>query len=273
MPRAPTGRHLSERSLRQLASGERGPGPWMAKHLGACGSCRDELALRRGVAGAAADARPGEHPDDQELVLLAAGRLRDDGQRRALDDHLTGCGECAVLFEDLVREREATAGRGAATAARAVLDDLAARLRALVGFEMPVAVAVAARGDGAPQHGMSEELLQGIRAYRNDGYAAALVRFERAADAGEAFPELPLLRGACLLQAGRAPEAVELLAGAVRRDPADDESRWYLAQAWLACGEGARAIDHLHMVARRPGTYREQAAALLRRVRKVGGNQ
>jgi tetratricopeptide (TPR) repeat protein len=231
---------------------------------------RPERSTRRTEPGLPAAARaalaapgePGKCPEAEQLVLFADGRLGRDPELRRLEHHLSRCLHCALIAEDL-RHGVAAQPRARPTRVLAtrVVSSLAARLRALVAFEMPVVLALTARG--AARAAATPEVQKAMRAYRARRFGEARTQLRRA---GAADPGARFYLGVCELEAGRAKAAVAALEDAIAVSPALGEYEWYLSQALLLDGRGNDALAHLRRASRRPGPYRSAAGALGRKL-------
>jgi hypothetical protein len=69
------------------------------EHVDICGECRGKLASDAGDA-AVVQALFSSEPDEQELVLFAAGRL-PDARAREIEAHVASCTDCAEAIDDL----------------------------------------------------------------------------------------------------------------------------------------------------------------------------
>ena len=251
------GRHLSDRTLADLAGEARSAGSWIMRHLGGCTTCRSELALRRAL-HQVHDSTPTSCPEPERLLLLSEGVLDASPEREQLESHILGCSMCAITAEDLwqLGPRFRGAKRRTATAT-AVAGKLGRQLRQLVSFEMPAPLALTPRGGG--RKAGAKIFGSAMAAYRAERYGDARELLAQALEAGESAPGLAFYLGVCALHQGDVDAAVAGLERAVRIEPGLGEYNWYLAQALLQSGRGDEALVQLRRAARKPGRYRADA--------------
>jgi anti-sigma factor RsiW len=93
--------HLTADNIAAYKEGRLAPADilLLREHIDACAECRAKLA-QSGSGGAMLRAWIDPEPDEQELVLFAAGKL---GAERAkeIEEHLRNCEECREAVEDL----------------------------------------------------------------------------------------------------------------------------------------------------------------------------
>ncbi|MEM7244146.1 MAG: zf-HC2 domain-containing protein [Acidobacteriota bacterium] len=217
---------------------------------------RDE-ELRRLVAEAAPQRR-GDCPEAEDLVSLADGVLADEARRR-VEDHLALCTPCTGIFAGLQRVDQLGLRAPGPEQAQGLLD----RLAALVSFELPPSLAVAARGAAAVEVDEATDLYrQGMELYRGGQVEEAQEMLSRAHAAGESSAELLLYLGACSLHLGWPEEARGHLVAAVQAAPKLGELRWYLAQAELLLGSGDAALEQLKAAGKLPGPQKSESKKL-----------
>ena len=256
-------RHIDDARLAAMAVADARANAADQKHLAGCPACRGQLAMVRDLRAAGWPRPAGPCPDSLSLSRLAEGDLGDEASR-PLRSHLSACSACTADVEDLAAMAAAAgAPPGLPRSAVPGVLDLLGRLKSLVRFEMPLSVALVARGTAARQFPRYE---MAMRAYREGTFERALSELETALEEGESGAALHFHLGALYLQAARADEAAEHCARAVRAEPKRAAYRWLLAQSLLAAGRGKEAAAELARVAKMPGPHAEQAMKLRREV-------
>jgi hypothetical protein len=94
-------RHLTAEEIGQYRARQMAPGEILRvrEHADSCEDCRTRLA-RSATGAAVVRSWIDPEPDEQELVLLAAGRL-PAARAAEIEAHLTGCATCRETVEDL----------------------------------------------------------------------------------------------------------------------------------------------------------------------------
>lgn len=137
-------------------------------------------------------------------------------------------------------------------------------------LKLPSSDAVLWRGEeAAGRQAYLKDLGAAFEPYRRGDWTAAAERFQALAARFPQQPEAPFYRAICMLQLGRAEEAIALLEQAKRLQPAHlkDDLDWYLSVAWERHGDPERAKQLLQGLCQSKGAYQARACDGLSRLR------
>lgn len=227
------------------------------------------------------------HLDEPTLLDFHRGRLpgaREDVVRA----HLGACASCVEIARDASRFLEAMGESAPVQEPRRLpswLPLAAVVLLALGGASLWLATREADRWSALPvsatawplsaeeellwRSGEDDDFAAAMEPYARGDYAAAEAELSRYLQSRPGDPRALFYRGVSLLMLGRADEARPALESASRAatGPARDEASWYLALSALKSGDREAAVRELEQLAGLDGSRRDEAAALLRRIR------
>jgi tetratricopeptide (TPR) repeat protein len=242
---------------------------------------------------------------EETVVSYVSGRM-PEAKEEELREHLAQCGDCVALVRDArsfldAMAPERTRRRAVWPLALAASLALAAAAGVLLmrtsrpvpdtrgpiasratpsnpwsGLRIAAAPAPPARGEEIVFR--SEEEVpaaasnafdSAVDSYRTGIYARAEKGFAAVLAQNPSDAEAHLYRGVCLIQLGRAAEAIAALEKALVSSDARvrGEARWYRALLRLKDGQFAEALEDLDALVASPGTRRKEAETLRSQVR------